>query len=134
MGTKADNNGEPHPVDVVVGGRMRELRIRAGFTQAKLGQALGVSFQQIQKYERGTNRMGASRLVQVAQTLNCTVESLFDGVGIAGGVAGAGAAASPLDPAAAKVARDWAAIGDPGVRSAMREVLASLARTAQPTG
>ena len=130
MGTKAENNGEPHPVDVVVGGRMRELRIRAGITQAKLGQALGVSFQQIQKYERGTNRMGASRLVQVAQTLNCSVESLFDGVGIAG----AGTSASPLDPAAAKVARDWAAIGDPGVRTAMREVLASLARTAQPTG
>ncbi|MBO6861645.1 MAG: helix-turn-helix transcriptional regulator [Alphaproteobacteria bacterium] len=53
----------PHPVDVTVGNRVREFRIRKGLSQQALGERVGVSFQQIQKYERGTNRMGSSRLV-----------------------------------------------------------------------
>lgn len=116
-----------HPVDKAVGARVRELRIRAGVSQVELGRALGVSFQQIQKYEKGSNRMGASRLVQVATTLGVPVETLFDGVD---GVEGASVGHAALDKEASKIARDWARIADAGTRDTLRTVLQSLARTA----
>lgn len=113
----------PHPVDVTVGARVRELRIRAGVSQQKLGEALGVSFQQIQKYEKGANRMGASRLVQVADALGAPVAALFEDVAVTGE-----AGEQPLDRDASKVARDWAAIPDASVRDTLRAVLGSLSR------
>jgi transcriptional regulator with XRE-family HTH domain len=116
-----------HPVDKAVGARVRELRIRAGVSQVELGRALGVSFQQIQKYEKGSNRMGASRLVQVSQTLGVPVEALFDGVDGVEGVAVPQNAA--LDKEASKIARDWARIADSGTRDTLRTVLQSLARS-----
>jgi transcriptional regulator with XRE-family HTH domain len=112
-----------HPVDVTVGARVRELRIRAGVSQVELGRKLGVSFQQIQKYEKGSNRMGASRLVQVADALGAPLESLFEDVSLKGA-----AGDQPLDREASKVARDWAAISDPVARQAMRAVMNQLAR------
>ena len=111
----------PHPVDVQVGARMREFRIRAGMSQQALGGAFGVSYQQIQKYETGVNRMGASRLIQVSQALGCSVQELFDGVELKK------PARSPLDADAAKVARDWARIDDAAVRRVMQDVIHSLA-------
>ncbi|MEQ8450011.1 MAG: helix-turn-helix transcriptional regulator [Nitratireductor sp.] len=116
-----------HPVDKAVGARVRELRIRAGVSQVELGRALGVSFQQIQKYEKGSNRMGASRLVQVSNALGVTVETLFDGVA---GVEGASPGHAALDKEASKIARDWSRIADAGTRDTLRTVLQSLARTA----
>lgn len=115
-----------HPVDVAVGGRVRELRIRAGLTQVELGEALGVSFQQIQKYEKGANRMGASRLVQVATTLKVPLASLFEGVDEPGQPGGE-VALGPLNGAAAKVARDWARIEHPSAREALRITIHQLA-------
>ena len=68
----------PHPVDVHVGGRVKLRRKLMGLSQAKLGDAVSLTFQQIQKYERGVNRMGGSRLYQFAQILDVPVSFFFD--------------------------------------------------------
>jgi transcriptional regulator with XRE-family HTH domain len=67
-----------HLIDVHVGARLRLRRSMLGLTQGKLGEALGVTFQQIQKYERGANRIGASRLLEVARILDVPVRFFFD--------------------------------------------------------
>lgn len=69
----------PNPVDKYVGSRVRMRRIMLGLSQEKLGDALGLTFQQIQKYEKGTNRIGASRLHQIADVLQVPVAFLFEG-------------------------------------------------------
>ena len=74
MSTKA-----PNPVDKYVGSRVRMRRIMLGMSQEKLGEALGLTFQQIQKYEKGTNRVGASRIKQISEILQVPVSFLFDG-------------------------------------------------------
>jgi transcriptional regulator with XRE-family HTH domain len=74
MSTKA-----PNPVDKYVGSRVRMRRIMLGMSQEKLGDALGLTFQQVQKYEKGTNRVGASRIQQIAEILQIPVSFLFDG-------------------------------------------------------
>jgi len=68
----------PKPVDVHVGGRIRLRRTLLGMSQEKLGKRIGLTFQQVQKYERGTNRVGASRLYFLAKTLNVPVSFFFD--------------------------------------------------------
>jgi transcriptional regulator with XRE-family HTH domain len=74
MPTKA-----PNPVDKYVGSRVRMRRIMLGMSQEKLGDALGLTFQQVQKYEKGTNRVGASRIAQIAEILQVPVSFLFEG-------------------------------------------------------
>ena len=69
----------PNPVDVLVGSRIRLLRKRRKMSQAELGKALGVTFQQVQKYENGKNRVGASRLHLVATALDVPVSEFFAG-------------------------------------------------------
>lgn len=69
----------PGPVDKHVGGRVRMRRILLGMSQERLGEALGLTFQQVQKYEKGANRIGASRLQQIAQVLGVPVTFLFEG-------------------------------------------------------
>jgi len=69
----------PNPVDKYVGSRVRMRRIMLGMSQEKLGEALGLTFQQIQKYEKGTNRVGASRLQQISEILQVPVSFLFEG-------------------------------------------------------
>lgn len=68
----------PDPIDVHVGARLRLRRNLAGFSQEQLGKSLGLTFQQVQKYERGTNRMGSSRLFQVAKILSVPVAYFFE--------------------------------------------------------
>lgn len=68
-----------NPIDQYVGSRVRMRRMLAGLSQEKLGEALGVTFQQIQKYEKGANRIGASRLHQIAQALEVPVSFFYDG-------------------------------------------------------
>ena len=68
----------PHPVDVYVGGRMKQLRILRGMTQERLAARLDLTFQQIQKYEKGANRMAASRLYDVARILGVPVSYFFE--------------------------------------------------------
>lgn len=67
-------------VDAVVGQTIRLLRLQKRLSQTALAQKIGVSFQQVQKYENGTNRVGASRMVQIAQALHVPLESLFQRV------------------------------------------------------
>ncbi|MDX2143781.1 MAG: helix-turn-helix domain-containing protein [Rhodospirillaceae bacterium] len=71
-------SGKPNPVDVHVGGRVRLRRTLLGMSQEKLGEALGLTFQQVQKYERGANRIGASRLWDLSRVLDCPVQFFFD--------------------------------------------------------
>jgi len=69
----------PNPIDKHVGARVRMRRILIGMSQEKLGDALSLTFQQVQKYEKGTNRIGASRLQQIGAILGVPVEFFFDG-------------------------------------------------------
>jgi transcriptional regulator with XRE-family HTH domain len=69
----------PNPIDKHVGSRVRMRRMMLAMSQEKLGAALGLTFQQVQKYERGTNRMGASRLQQMSDILQVPVEFFFEG-------------------------------------------------------
>lgn len=78
--TKQSRSTHPDPVDVHVGARLRLRRNLLGMSQEQLGKSSGLTFQQIQKYERGTNRMGASRLFQFAKLLDVPVSYFFDDV------------------------------------------------------
>jgi transcriptional regulator with XRE-family HTH domain len=73
-------SGGPNPVDVLVGARVRLRRNMLGISQEKLGDALALTFQQVQKYERGANRIGASRLLEIARVLDVPVTFFFDNV------------------------------------------------------
>lgn len=85
-----DNTGrrqkaeKPNPVDVHVGARVRLRRTLLGMSQEKLGDAIGLTFQQVQKYERGANRIGASRLYELARVLDVPVSYFFEEFGEAG--------------------------------------------------
>jgi transcriptional regulator with XRE-family HTH domain len=69
----------PNPIDKHVGSRVRMRRMMLSMSQEKLGDALGLTFQQVQKYEKGTNRIGASRLQQISNVLQVPVSFFFDG-------------------------------------------------------
>ena len=92
MSTKA-----PNPVDKYVGSRVRMRRIMLGMSQEKLGEALGLTFQQVQKYEKGTNRVGASRMQQISEILQVPVSFLFEG-GPSGVVNAEASAKAPRRP------------------------------------
>lgn len=70
----------PNPTDKYVGSRVRMRRLMLSMSQEKLGEKLGLTFQQVQKYEKGTNRIGASRLQHIAQILKVPVSFFFEGV------------------------------------------------------
>ncbi len=74
----------PNPVDVHVGARVRERRVSLGMTQTDLGEYLRLTFQQIQKYERGTNRISASKLWVLSNFFEVPIEWFFEGLGKAG--------------------------------------------------
>src|SRR5271156_2307638 len=77
----------PNPIDKHVGSRVRMRRMMLGMSQGKLGNALGLTFQQVQKYEKGTNRIGASRLQQISHILQVPVSFFFEGAPSVGGAA-----------------------------------------------
>lgn len=70
----------PHHVDVHVGTRIGQLRLQSGLTQRNLAEQVGVSFQQLQKYENGKNRVSASKLYEISAALRVTIQELFDGL------------------------------------------------------
>jgi transcriptional regulator with XRE-family HTH domain len=77
-GGRRSKSDHPNPVDVHVGARVRLRRMLLGMSQEKLGQAIGLTFQQVQKYERGTNRIGASRLHELARVLDVPIAFFFE--------------------------------------------------------
>ena len=86
----------PNPIDKHVGSRVRMRRMMLSMSQEKLGDALGLTFQQVQKYEKGTNRIGASRLQAIANILQVPVSFFFEGAPhTPGHSSGSGEAPSP---------------------------------------
>jgi transcriptional regulator with XRE-family HTH domain len=87
------NKKQPNPIDIHVGSRVRLRRMMLSMSQEKLGEQLGITFQQVQKYEKGTNRIGASRLQHIARVLTVPVAFFFEDA--PGGQAGSGMAEAP---------------------------------------
>lgn len=73
-----DSKKRPNPIDIHVGSRIRMRRNMIGMSQEKLGESLGITFQQIQKYEKGTNRVGASRLQSISSIMGVPVAFFFE--------------------------------------------------------
>ncbi len=127
----------PHPVDIHVGSRVRMRRTLLGMSQEKLGDALGLTFQQVQKYERGANRVGASRLYQISRILDVPVSFFFDEMAAESATASAGmaeeAAPSSFDPMAKRetleLVRAYYRIADPRVRKRIFELTKAVAGT-----
>jgi transcriptional regulator with XRE-family HTH domain len=124
---------EPQPIDRHVGARIRHKRMMLGISQEALGDALGVTFQQVQKYEKGMNRVGASRLQAIANFLEVPVSYFFDG---AGGQSQRTTSASKdqvLDLIATRegirLNRAFASIKDARVRAKIVSMLEALAGT-----
>jgi transcriptional regulator with XRE-family HTH domain len=90
-----DVRKSPNPTDKYVGARVRMRRMMLSMSQEKLGDALGLTFQQVQKYEKGSNRIGASRLQHIAQILQVPVSFFFEGGPATDGPRGASEHASP---------------------------------------
>lgn len=76
-----DDMKTPHPVDLVVGTRVRRARLARGMSQGTLAENIGFTFQQVQKYENGSNRISASKLVEIADNLGVPPESFLEGLG-----------------------------------------------------
>jgi transcriptional regulator with XRE-family HTH domain len=140
----------PSPIDVHVGARIRQRRTSLGMSQEKLGDALNLTFQQIQKYERGTNRVGASRLYDLCRVFDVTADFFFEGLPnfepAQGFIQGAptwydGAAFAekqtpfggddpPANRETAELVRAYGKISDPKVRERILDLVKSLAMTA----
>ncbi len=137
--------GGPNPVDVHVGQRVRQRRTLLGLSQEKLGEALGLTFQQVQKYERGANRIGASRLFDLANILDTDVNYFFEDmlpdVAAAAPSKRYGQAAEPEegtpepDPMAKRetleLVRAYYRIGNPQVRKRLFEMTKALAQISE---
>ena len=135
-------SGRPNPIDVHVGARVRLRRTLLGMSQEKLGEALGLTFQQVQKYERGANRVGASRLFDLSRVLDVPVSFFFDDMGeelktqTPALIAGVGELEEPPahfehDPMAKRetleLVRAYYRITDPQVRKRVYELAKALA-------
>jgi len=75
------NQRKAQDADRLIGERIRQRRNQMGMSQEELGEALGVTFQQVQKYEKGANRVTSGRLLDIASALECSINDLFGGVG-----------------------------------------------------
>jgi transcriptional regulator with XRE-family HTH domain len=128
MASKPDAVADP--VDIAVGARIRLLRKLKGLSQQALAEAAGVTFQQIQKYERGANRVSASMLARIAKTLNVPVSEMF---GEASPTSSAvdEVAALLAEPGALELLKAYADLPRGVSRSALVEFVRSL-RSSQP--
>ncbi len=131
---------EPEPVDIHVGGRVRMRRLFLGLSQEKLAHAIGVSFQQLQKYERGTNRISASRLFALAKFLGVPVQWFFEDAPTdrrtpSAAVGKEGRPGGMIDPMGAsetvKLVRAYYQITEPRVR---KKILGVIRSVAEPRG
>ena len=123
----------PHPIDIGVGSRVRGRRILMGMSQERLGDELGVTFQQVQKYEKGANRISASRLHDISQILDVSPGYFFEEItGIK-----LSSQSQPPRPAASdplnkretlELVRAYYRIADPDVRHQITALIRSLAK------
>jgi transcriptional regulator with XRE-family HTH domain len=116
-----------NPIDSLVGARIRLLRKRRKMSQEQLGKAIGVTFQQIQKYENGKNRVGASRLHRVAIALDVPITELFDGSGEPGSKLKVTKSLA-FDSQALRLAEAFVKISDKEVRSSLVDLAEAMAR------
>jgi transcriptional regulator with XRE-family HTH domain len=136
--------GTPNPVDIHVGSRVRLRRTLLGLSQEKLGEAVGLTFQQIQKYERGANRIGASRLFEFSRILDVPVSFFFDDMPevtpdeqgqSAWGLADQSHSSLEPDPLTRRetleLVRAYYRIGDPHIRKRLFELAKSLGNAEQ---
>ncbi|WP_390624366.1 helix-turn-helix domain-containing protein [Iodidimonas nitroreducens] len=128
----------PDPIDVHVGSRVRLRRTLLGMSQEKLGDALGLTFQQIQKYERGANRIGSSRLFKLSQILDVPVSFFFDDMPDDVQKANRGLSDTPSEPFEAdqlskretlELVRAYYKITQPKIRKHMFELIKSIAHS-----
>jgi len=130
-----ENKKKPSVIDVHVGSRVRLRRNMLGMSQEKLGESLGITFQQIQKYEKGTNRIGASRLQAISIVLNVPVSFFFEdapGINVvAGGLAESNSASFVVDflnsAEGLQLNRAFTKISDPKVRRKLVDLVRTLA-------
>jgi len=127
----------PKPVDVHVGGRIRLRRTLLGLSQEKLGNAVGLTFQQIQKYERGANRVGASRLYEFSQVLEVPVSFFYDDMASEVKSSRSGLSDGDREPfdqehfsrrETLELVRAYYSISDPAVRKRIYELTKSVAK------
>lgn len=114
----------PDPIDVAVGARIRMRRRHVGVSQQALADELGVSFQQVQKYERGSNRVSASVLVKIARRLDCTVAAL---VGEESRTVDDALAPTLAAPGALVLLEAYVRIQDPQIRRKLVDLVVALA-------
>lgn len=127
------NQRSANSVDSHVGSRVRLRRLELGLSQEKLAEQLGITFQQVQKYERGTNRIGASRLHQIALVLQAPITYFFEGASER--MLPRSSEASPLtqalaDPATVRLVRAFASITDPQLKQKAVGIIEAIADTA----
>jgi transcriptional regulator with XRE-family HTH domain len=133
-------SGKPNPVDIHVGARVRLRRTLLGLSQEKLADAIGLTFQQVQKYERGANRIGASRLFELSRVLDVPVSFFFEDMGPdvtsryaarAAGMAESSQAAYETDALARRetleLVRAYYRIREPHVRKKVAELVKTMA-------
>ncbi len=123
----------PHPVDVHVGNRVKQRRVMQGMSQEQLGSNLGLTFQQIQKYEKGANRVSASRLWDIADALGVTTSFFYEGLrrgdALSGGFAEAGQehfTSQVNSTEGLKLNRYFTRIEDPQVRRKILDLVKTL--------
>ena len=129
----------PNPIDVYVGSRVRLRRMLIGMSQEKLGEQLNLTFQQVQKYEKGSNRIGASRLFQIAQILGVPVQFFYDDMEVPSGTAAGFAESDSHDNVMDFVStaegvtlnRAYARISDPQLRRRVLDLVRALAGEAE---
>lgn len=133
----------PDPIDRHVGSRVRMQRILMKMSQEKLGEALGLTFQQVQKYEKGLNRIGASRLQQISKTLNVPPSFFFEGAPAggpepAGGFAEESSSQYVVDflstAEGLHLNRAFARIKDPKVRKRVLDLVTAIADQEDSSG
>ncbi len=132
--TSATNKGRPTAEDIRIGEAIRAYRLIAGISQNDLARQLGVSFQQVQKYEKGANRIGAGRLPRIAEILNIPVSALFGSQAEAAPGSGK-ASAAPVklitDPSVLKLLTAYAGIRDRSIRRCLSELVELVAKAQQ---
>lgn len=136
FGDDGGGNKRANSVDVHIGNRVRLRRLLLGMSQEKLGEQLDVTFQQVQKYERGANRISAGRLLGLSHVLGVRVDYFFDGL-VADGVANPGFAEQPQEEAALQLFlntreglelnRAFQRITDPTKRRALLDLVKAMA-------